>query len=102
MGAGHWSIPLTQVKKCPTPNRLVSGAGLRKLSADRRTPGKYEHRMAGPAAGNRTVVSNGARSGDGVSTKIVPAKPCNMAAHETDGTTTCFGIPNKRESLLPR
>jgi hypothetical protein len=72
-------------------------------------------------ASNRTVVSNvpeavqgvaeqpaSSSSGlakpaaDGVSTKIVPAKPCSTAAHETDGTTTCVGIPNKRESLLPR
>jgi hypothetical protein len=33
---------------------------------------------------------------DGVSTKIVPARPCSRAARETDGTTTCVGIPGKR------
>jgi hypothetical protein len=33
---------------------------------------------------------------DGVSTKIVPAKPCSTAARETDGTTTCVGIPSRR------
>jgi hypothetical protein len=33
---------------------------------------------------------------DGVGTKVVPAKPCSEAAHETDGTTTCVGIPGKR------
>ena len=33
---------------------------------------------------------------DGISTKIVPAKPCGTAARETDGTTTCVGIPSKR------
>jgi hypothetical protein len=33
---------------------------------------------------------------DGVSTKIVPAKPCASAARETDGTTTCVGIPLRR------
>jgi hypothetical protein len=33
---------------------------------------------------------------DGVSTKIVPARPCSTAAHETDGTTTCVGIPGRR------
>jgi hypothetical protein len=32
---------------------------------------------------------------DGV-TKIVPARPCSAAAHETDGTTTCIGIPARR------
>ena len=30
---------------------------------------------------------------DGVSTKIVPARPCTSAARETDGTTSCVGIP---------
>ena len=29
---------------------------------------------------------------DGVSTVIVAARPCGVAAHETDGTTTCIGI----------
>jgi hypothetical protein len=33
-------------------------------------------------------------SEDGVSTKIVPARPCSTAARETDGTTTCVGIPD--------
>jgi hypothetical protein len=29
---------------------------------------------------------------DGVTTKTVKAVPCNLAARETDGTTTCVGI----------
>jgi hypothetical protein len=32
---------------------------------------------------------------DGVSTVIVEAQPCGVAAHETDGFTTCVGIPRK-------
>jgi hypothetical protein len=32
---------------------------------------------------------------DGVSTKIVAPRPCSTAAHETDGTTTCIGLPSK-------
>jgi hypothetical protein len=32
---------------------------------------------------------------DGVSTVIVAARPCGVAAHETDGTTTCIGIPGR-------
>src|SRR3954464_14852545 len=31
---------------------------------------------------------------DGVSTKTVRAVPCSRAARETDGTTTCIGIPD--------
>jgi hypothetical protein len=30
---------------------------------------------------------------DGNSTKVVKAVPCSTAARETDGTTTCIGIP---------
>lgn len=32
---------------------------------------------------------------DGVSTVTVAPKPCSAAAHETDGTTTCVGLPNR-------
>jgi hypothetical protein len=32
---------------------------------------------------------------DGVSTVIVAARPCGVAAHETDGITTCIGIPGE-------
>jgi hypothetical protein len=32
---------------------------------------------------------------DGVSTRTVRAVPCSIAARETDGTTTCIGIPEK-------
>jgi hypothetical protein len=44
--------------------------------------------------GSRTGLAKTAD--DGVSTKIVPAKPCSTAAQETDGTTTCVGVPSKR------
>jgi hypothetical protein len=30
---------------------------------------------------------------DGVSAKTARAVPCSTAARETDGTTTCIGIP---------
>jgi hypothetical protein len=30
---------------------------------------------------------------DGISTKVVRAAPCSTTAQETDGTTTCIGIP---------
>jgi hypothetical protein len=32
---------------------------------------------------------------DGVSTRTVKAVPCSTAARETDGSTTCVGIPAK-------
>lgn len=34
---------------------------------------------------------------DGLSTKTVPARPCTTYARETDGTTTCVGIPGRTE-----
>jgi hypothetical protein len=36
---------------------------------------------------------------DGVSTKTVRAVGCSIAARETDGTTTCIGIPGPVGSL---
>jgi hypothetical protein len=32
---------------------------------------------------------------DGISTQTVRAVPCSIAARETDGTTTCVGIPDR-------
>lgn len=31
---------------------------------------------------------------DGISTKVVKTVPCTTAAQETDGTTTCIGLPD--------
>jgi hypothetical protein len=36
---------------------------------------------------------------DGASTIIVSARPCGLAAHETDGFTTCVGIPKRRGAV---
>jgi hypothetical protein len=36
---------------------------------------------------------------DGVSTRVVPAVNCGTAARETDGTTTCVGIPGPPGSV---
>jgi hypothetical protein len=35
---------------------------------------------------------------DGVSTRIVAARPCSRSARETDGITTCVGIPATQEA----
>jgi hypothetical protein len=39
---------------------------------------------------------------DGISTEIVKAVPCSTAARETDGFTTCIGIPEASEVSAPR
>lgn len=38
---------------------------------------------------------------DGISTVTVPAVPCGKAAHSTDGTTTCIGIPGPIKRKQP-
>jgi len=52
---------------------------------------------AAPPAGSplnpETAVGLDKVGDDGVSTKTVKAVPCSTAARETDGTTTCIGIP---------
>jgi hypothetical protein len=39
---------------------------------------------------------------DGISTEIVKAVPCSTAAKETDGFTTCIGIPETSRASSPR
>jgi hypothetical protein len=39
---------------------------------------------------------------DGVSTRRVKAVPCSIAARETDGSTTCVGIPARRAKARNR
>jgi hypothetical protein len=40
-------------------------------------------------------------SQDGASTRTVAPHPCGIAAHETDGTTTCIGIPSSNDQFGP-
>jgi hypothetical protein len=39
---------------------------------------------------------------DGVSTRTVKAVPCSASARETDGFTTCVGIPERQDRDLRR
>jgi hypothetical protein len=39
---------------------------------------------------------------DGVSTRTVKAVPCSASARETDGFTTCVGIPDQQDRDLRR
>jgi hypothetical protein len=74
-----------------------AGAGVPPPINAQSTPPIVPDGVQGFAAeqpGSRTGLAKPAD--DGVSTKIVPARPCSTAAKETDGTTTCVGIPDKR------
>jgi hypothetical protein len=39
---------------------------------------------------------------DGISTETVRAAPCSTFARETDGTTTCIGIPDRSRKAYRR
>src|SRR5450631_1740841 len=52
--------------------------------------------VQGVAAEERLSTTGLAKSAPDGSTRIVPARSCSTAAKETDGTTTCVGIPDKR------
>jgi hypothetical protein len=62
-----------------------------------------------PAAGNppevgspllrATNVGLDKVAADGASTRTVRAAPCSVAARETDGSTTCVGIPGPVRSI---
>jgi hypothetical protein len=51
--------------------------------------GAAEQQTASATVGRSTPGPDGA-------TTIVPARPCSRAARETDGFTTCVGIPPRR------
>jgi hypothetical protein len=42
-----------------------------------------------------TTLGSDKAGDDGASTRTVKAVPCSTAARETDGFTTCIGIPDK-------
>jgi hypothetical protein len=70
----------------PASNQPASGKGPTAPAA--------VHGVAEEASFSPTGLS---RPGpDGVSTVTVAARPCGVAAHETDGTTTCVGISSRR------
>lgn len=63
-------------------------------------PPQSSSTRAPPAAGDNAVqdaptvtVGRSIPTADGVGTKTVPAKPCTTSARETDGKTTCIGVP---------
>ena len=64
-----------------TPSATVPTAG--------RAPPVGSQLLPGTATGLDKVAD------DGISTKNVKAVRCSTAARETDGTTTCIGIPDE-------
>jgi hypothetical protein len=56
------------------------------------TPGPATPYYTGPIPDESTSIGRAVVGPDG-STKIVRAAPCTIAARETDGFTTCIGLP---------
>ena len=77
-------------------NATPSSGTENKQGASREEP-KAQVPITGGAEGAPFSPTGFSRPGrDGVSTVIVAARPCSVAAHETDGFTTCVGVPGKR------
>lgn len=73
------------------PDRNLAGG------ASPQGPANQENPIAAqPAPPNQNQgVANAQAQADEVVLRPVPARPCGVAAHETDGTTTCIGIPDR-------
>jgi hypothetical protein len=73
------------------PGGVSSGAIVGSNSTN--TPNRPAVHIAPGQAFSLTGLSQTAP--DGITTRIVSARPCSTAARETDGTTTCVGIPSR-------
>jgi hypothetical protein len=82
------NVPIGGVSPAASSNQPNQGQSTDDTTARKAVQGVAEDARFSP--------TGLARSGpDEVSTVIVAARPCGVAAHETDGTTTCIGIPGQ-------
>lgn len=83
------------VPSAPQPTGGISPSALAKQPASDQGP-TAPNEVQGVAEEAPLSPTGLSRPGpDGVSTTIVAARPCGVAVHETDGTTTCIGIPGQ-------
>jgi hypothetical protein len=80
------------VQKAATDAEIEAGLNGQSQPNDARAPKAVEGVAEQPPLSTVCLAEPGP---DGVSTKIVAPKSCS-AAEETDGTTTCVGIPARR------
>jgi hypothetical protein len=75
---------------------VLSAAALAQTDAPKSDTGTYAPAGTPPTSYPLPKVDNGSPgldvAGSDGSTKSVPPVPCGVAAHETDGFTTCVGI----------
>src|SRR4030081_1540220 len=89
----------TGVPSAPAPAGGMSPTAFSKQPAPGQAPtaARAVQGVAEEALSSPTGLSR--RGPDGASTVIVAARPCGVAAHETDGKTSCIGIPNRSPNL---
>jgi hypothetical protein len=86
----------TGVAPAPDPRGGPSPAALNQEGLPAANPTVPEALRGAAEEQMRLSTTGLSRPGpDGVSTVTVGARPCGVAAHETDGTTTCIGIPKR-------
>jgi hypothetical protein len=78
------------------PPATASGAGAPPKAGQAQTNPVAPKTVKGVAEQSPPPTVGRAEAGPDGSTRIVAPRPCSTAAHETDGTTTCVGIPAKR------
>jgi hypothetical protein len=72
-----------------------SGAGAEQAQRTQQGPIAVPKLVGGVAEEPSPATGFAVLAADGVSTRFVAARPCGLAAHETDGTSTCVGIPKR-------
>lgn len=102
LAAGALYILLSTAAFAQTPGAVDSNPPAYPANPSTLTTGPASADIV-PARGDpltpRTDTGLDKVANDGVSTAVVPAVKCGTAARETDGTTTCVGIPGPPGSV---
>ena len=84
--------PSSTTQPAPTASPPLKSEPAPKGYTGAYTPGPATPYYTGPIPDESTSIGRAVVGPDG-STKIVRAAPCTIAARETDGFTTCIGLP---------
>lgn len=90
-------LPLTSLAQQQLPKAEGTTVGVAPATATPMAPNGGMVPQQGSPLHPGTQTGLDVVAEDGVSTKTVKAVPCTTAARETDGTTTCVGIPSGPE-----
>jgi hypothetical protein len=81
-------------RTAPPSGQTATGAGDTTATVVKPLPSRPFEGLATDAPFSPTGTSELGK--DGLSLVTEPARPCSVTAQETDGTTTCIGIPKGR------